>query len=134
LLLDWLPHTRLPTLVCGDFNAFPSSVSIQKMKLVFASAFEHVHGREPEYTAPTPLPRSLRFMAQTARFFWRQFSLRLLFSKGKGTLDYIFYNSGLTALDADLALNQPASQNKRLFPSDHFGLWAAIDFSERGQY
>lgn len=129
LLLDWLPNKQLPTVVCGDFNAAPGTVSIRRMKAEFSSAYETMHGNEPRYTAPTPLPRSLRSVLRTARFFWRQFSFQRVFTHWRGTLDYIFYNHGLTVLEADLALNQSSPYNRWLYPSDHFGLWAVLDFA-----
>ena len=44
-----------------------------------------------------------------------------------GTLDYIFINRGLRAIDCQVVLNQPASHDPRLYPSDHFGLCADLE-------
>src|SRR5439155_1765390 len=42
-------------IACGDFNATPGSGAITLMRQTFASAHQARHGREPDFTCPTPL-------------------------------------------------------------------------------
>jgi endonuclease/exonuclease/phosphatase family metal-dependent hydrolase len=132
ILLNWLEAMPgNPYLVaCGDFNGTPDSRAIRRMRERFQSAYMTVHGREPEYTTPTPLPRSFFSMLRTAIGFskyllTKDFSLRWF-----GTLDYIFVDPGLNVRDSQVVLNQPDPNEPRIYPSDHFGIYAEIGIPE----
>jgi endonuclease/exonuclease/phosphatase family metal-dependent hydrolase len=127
LLLDWMDTqpAAMPVIVCGDFNSLPGTPVIKFMRQYFDSAHVAVHGEEPAYTCPTPLPPStktkLRIAAQALLGHrpppdatWR------------GTLDYIFVDPRLETQACDLVLNCPAKHNAAIYPSDHFGLFAQI--------
>jgi len=111
-LLAWLDrHESLPTVVLGDFNAYagdPSERTLEVMKSRFRSAYETVHGREPEQTWPTPV--------------------NTYDNSPPGTLDYIFVSSVFTVKDAGLAFDTPSSDGPDLFPSDHIGLFADLEW------
>ncbi len=58
-LLAWMAEQTAdgyPILV-GDMNAVPGSPPIEALQGALRSAYEAVHGREPDYTDPTPLVR-----------------------------------------------------------------------------
>ena len=76
-------------IACGDFNATPGSPAIALMRRTFASAHEARHGREPEYTCPTPLVSGGRVRRAVTRGLLRLFSNRPG-EPWRGTLDYIF--------------------------------------------
>jgi endonuclease/exonuclease/phosphatase family metal-dependent hydrolase len=59
-LQNWLSgfSGNPPGIVCGDFNGTPETHAIQLMRQRFLSAYAAIHGKEPDYTCPTPLPRS----------------------------------------------------------------------------
>jgi len=107
-LLSWLDRDsrRLPTVVAGDFNSYPHEKAVALMKSRFRSAFEVVHGREPEKTWPTPV---------------NEFDL-----SPSGTLDYVYVTDEFRVLDAGLAFDVPSAETETLFPSDHFGLFARL--------
>lgn len=129
LLIDWLnnvPGEPL-TVVCGDFNGTPETKSIQFMREHFISAYAAIHGREPEYTCPTPLPRSPWSQLRTLLGFFVFIRPKHLNLKWRGTLDYIFVDPRVKILDSRLVLNQPDPDNPKLYPSDHFGLYAEIE-------
>lgn len=130
-LLGWLDSfaTHLPIIVCGDFNSLPESPSILKMRQAFVSAYAARHGREPEYTTPTPLPRSKWKLLQTLLRFIKYIRLKDVELDWQGTLDYIFVNELIHVRDCQLVLDQPAPENPRLYPSDHFGLMAVLDIN-----
>jgi len=130
LLLDWMDTQPAvyPVVVCGDFNGTPETPSIKFMRQYFDSAHVAIHGKEPEYTCPTPLPSStkkkLRAAAQkllgqrpTTESTWR------------GTLDYIFVDPRMQTQACDVVLDQPSKLNAEIYPSDHFGLYAKINVS-----
>lgn len=128
-LLDWLDSIakHLPIIVCGDFNSTPESPSISKMRQAFVSAHAVKHGGEPKYTTPTPLPRSTWKLLQILLRFRKYIRLKDIELDWQGTLDYIFVNDLIQVRDCQVVLNQPAPENSRLYPSDHFGLMAVLD-------
>jgi len=108
-LIRWLDRDRrkIPTIVAGDFNSYPNEKAVVLMKSRFRSAFEVVHGGEPERTWPTPV---------------NDFD-----PSPPGTLDYIYVSTETRITDAGLAFNTPASGATNLYPSDHFGVFACLE-------
>ncbi len=108
-LLAWLDrHGPLPTVVLGDFNAYEHEKTVQIMKSRYRSAHEVVHGREPEKTWPTPV--------------------NTYDNSPPGTLDYIYVSPEFKVTDAGLAFHTPSTDNPDLFPSDHLGLFATLEW------
>ncbi len=109
-LFTWLDRdTRgLPTVIAGDFNAYadPPEPAVGLMKSRFRSAYETVHGSEPEKTWTTPV--------------------NIYDDSPHGTLDYIFVSPEFTIDDAGLAFDQPDPHDPNMFPSDHIGLFATL--------
>ncbi|GET37249.1 endonuclease/exonuclease/phosphatase family protein [Microseira wollei] len=60
LLLDWLGKLPpdMPIVAVGDFNGMPETPAIALMQERFTSAYAAYHGREPDYTCPTPLKKA----------------------------------------------------------------------------
>ena len=107
-ILRWLDqHEALPTVVSGDFNSYTGERVIDVMKSRFRSAYETVHGHEPEKTWPTPVNTYDKAPA--------------------GTLDYIYVSPEFKVVEAGLAFDQPAADNADLYPSDHLGLYAVLE-------
>lgn len=128
LLLDWMDTqpAEKPVVVCGDFNGMPGTPAIQFMRQYFDSAHVAIHGEEPAYTCPTPLPPSMKTKLCVAA----QVMLGHrppLDAAWRGTLDYIFVDPRLQTQSCELVLNHPAKHNASIYPSDHFGLFAQIN-------
>jgi endonuclease/exonuclease/phosphatase family metal-dependent hydrolase len=108
-LLAWLDRQeKLPTVLSGDFNSYEGEETVALMKKRFRSAHEAVHGREPEKTWPTPVNN------------WD--------NSPAGTLDYIYVSPEFRITDAGLAFHTPSRDNPDLFPSDHLGLFAVLEW------
>ena len=107
-LLAWLDRDirDLPTVVLGDFNSYVHEPAVAFMKSRFRSAYETVHGKEPEWTWTTPVNK------------WD--------ASPQGTLDYIYVSPHFEVLDAALAFNRPSPDDPELYPSDHLGVWARL--------
>jgi endonuclease/exonuclease/phosphatase family metal-dependent hydrolase len=106
-LLGWLDRQQpLPLVVLGDFNAYAGEPTVTLMKSRFRSAYEAVHGAEPDQTWPTPV--------------------NTYDNSPPGTLDYIYVSEDFRVVDAGLAFDVPAPYNPNLFPSDHLGLFAEV--------
>jgi endonuclease/exonuclease/phosphatase family metal-dependent hydrolase len=128
-LLGWLEPLRssLPVIVCGDYNAGPQDAALQKMREKYRSAFADRHGREPEYTYPTPLPRSKLALLRTLVEYWRDLRPSALRVDLHATLDFIFVNERVSVQDCRLFLDRPAPGAPKLYASDHFGLLAVVE-------
>jgi endonuclease/exonuclease/phosphatase family metal-dependent hydrolase len=127
-LLTWLqvlpPETAV--IVCGDFNGTPDSEAIVLMRQHYASAYAVRHGREPEFTCPTPLSRPKGKLRDVALFLLN-LAVNGTLQPWRGTLDYIFVNDQVRVLSCDVVLNCPAPHDPTLYPSDHFGLMATLE-------
>lgn len=118
-LLDWISSQQeRPTVLVGDFNALPTGETIAAIKGQFASAYEAVHGAEPETTQPTPLVYSLDAP--------KAFGVPELPPDRKHTVDYIFVSGDLTVVDARVVFDKPDRRDATLYPSDHYGLVATV--------
>jgi endonuclease/exonuclease/phosphatase family metal-dependent hydrolase len=128
-LLGWLQNLpgEPPCVVCGDFNGTPETQAIQRLGQQLRSAHLAVHGAEPEYTCPTPLPRSPWAVTRTLLGFFLLIRPQHLDLRWRGVLDYIFVDPRLRVVDCQVVLDRPAPDNPRIYPSDHFGLCAEIE-------
>ncbi len=94
------------TCIVGDFNAYAGEPTLDLMKADFVSAYESVHGHEPEKTWPTPV--------------------NTYDPSPHGCLDYVFVKDAAVT-DASLAFDTPSKMDKDLFPSDHIGVIALLE-------
>ena len=127
MLLDWLDtqQAEIPVIVTGDFNGLPDSSSIGLMRKYFDSAHRAVHGEEPEFTCPTPLPHSKKLVIRNI-INWKLGKRPKPDPQWRGTLDYIFVDPRLHTEECRVVLNFPAENSENIYPSDHFGLFATI--------
>jgi endonuclease/exonuclease/phosphatase family metal-dependent hydrolase len=115
-------------IVCGDFNSLPGSRAIALMRRTFVSAHEARHGREPDYTCPTPLVGGPSLRSAITRGALRLFTNRPGES-WRGTLDYLFVSPDIRVLDCGVFLDRPAADDPGLYASDHLGLVATLEVS-----
>ena len=111
-LVAWLAERPAPggTIVVGDFNAEPVEATYQVMvDAGFRSAYQSVHGTEPEVTWPSGIQAP-----------------GMDVDGDPGCLDYIWLNGELHAETSRLAWDRPAVGDPTLYPSDHVGLVARI--------
>lgn len=129
-LLSWLSELplELPVIICGDFNATPEQASFQPMYQHYRSAHRVHHGREPEYTAPTPLVHPQPFLKRLAMKVLSMSANRTT-APWRGTLDYIFVSWDVRVVDCRVALHQPSPHDPTLYASDHFGLLADLELA-----
>jgi len=128
LLIDWLGEMpiEMPIVAVGDFNGTPDTPAIALLREKFTSAYAAHHGQEPDYTCPTPLVNLYPW--KSLRHLWRNLIFNRTLTPWRGTLDYIFLNQNLSVQDCRLILNQPSPSNPYLYPSDHFGMVADVQF------
>jgi endonuclease/exonuclease/phosphatase family metal-dependent hydrolase len=131
LLADWLGvlPAEIPQIIVGDFNATPDTAEIGFLANKFNSAYAKQHGREPEYTCPTPLMLASKRIRHELGLRAFEFLVNRKFNPWQGTLDYIFLSQQLQVLDCQLILTEPSESNKLIYPSDHFGLVADLQFN-----
>jgi len=103
----------VPKVLVGDFNSPPGTRPIRIISERLASSFAVFHGAEPDATIPTPLIPPDEWPADWPRGV---------------TVDYIFVSPSLRVTDARLVFDQPDASDPALYPSDHYGLAATIEF------
>ena len=113
-------------IVCGDFNATPNGRSIALMRRAFVSAHQARHGREPDFTCPTPLISGGRVRRAITSGLCRSFSI-LPGDIWRGTVDYIFVSPGIGVVECSVILDRPSPRDPTLYASDHFGLAATLE-------
>jgi len=109
-IIGWLDRDErgLPTVVLGDFNSYVEEPAVAYMKARFRSAYETIHGQEPDWTWTTPVNK------------WD--------NAPHGTLDYIYVSEHFEVVEAALAFDQPSAEDAELYPSDHIGVWARLRY------
>lgn len=128
-LIRWLMpfSSDFPVVICGDFNGTPETTALAVMRQHYRSAYAAIHGREPDYTCPTPLPRSTWSTLRTLLGFFLLLRPQQLRLQWRGTLDYIFVNQLIHLNDCRVVLDQPSPRDARIYPSDHYGLFANLN-------
>ena len=111
-LLEWM-RTRDEadfSVVCGDFNAAPDQPSIGLM-------LGALQLTQTQPTAFTPLqePDGKPTHAEWGRF--------------DRCIDYIWVTPAIKIQASGLCFNKPAPDNPTLWPSDHVGVWADLEFT-----
>ena len=111
-LLPWIARRSrgVPQVLVGDFNAFPMTKVIKRVKERFSSAYELVHRDEPPDTLWTPL--------RTAEVGWRP-SIGMV-------VDYIFVSCSVQVTGAWTAFDRSHPEDPTLSASDHYGLAATV--------
>ncbi len=105
-ILNWMDAQGKRFILVGDMNARPDSETVKLAKNSLHSAYETIHGTEPEVTFPTPLRADENLTPRA--------------------IDYIFYDEQFTVNDCHLIGTTPAANDETLYCSDHFGLFAEI--------
>ena len=111
-LLEWV-GTRDDadfSVVCGDFNATPDQPSVRLMLGVFRST-------QTQTTAFTPLQEP---GGKPTHPEWERFDR---------CIDYIWVSQATKIQATGLCFNKPAPDNPTLWPSDHVGVWADLEFA-----
>jgi len=103
----------VPKVLVGDFNSPPGTRPVRIIEERLGSAYSVLHGQEPSATIPTPLIPQEEWPPD-----W---------PKGV-TVDYIFVSPSIRVLDARLVFVEPDPSDPALYPSDHYGLAATIEF------
>jgi endonuclease/exonuclease/phosphatase family metal-dependent hydrolase len=130
LLADWLGvlPAEIPQIIVGDFNATPDTAEIGFLASKFTSAYAKYHGHEPEYTCPTLLLLASKRIRHELGLRAFEFLVNRKFNPWQGTLDYVFLSEQLQVVDCQLILTEPSESNELIYPSDHFGLVADLQF------
>ena len=110
-LLQWIGSRDdvEPRIVCGDFNATLDMPSATLMASVF-------HPTQTEPTAFTPLSDE---GGTTSHPYWERFDR---------CIDYIWIAGPLRVVAGGLCFNSPSAEDPTLWPSDHLGVWADLEF------
>lgn len=106
-ILRWLDESEC-AIVVGDLNDVPSSPPVRSLQGEMRSAYAEACGAEPAWTWPTPLvPWHGTFSA---------------------VLDYVFVRGPVKVAAARIAFDRPSEADDTLWPSDHLGLMAELQW------
>lgn len=112
-LLEWVGKREDAdfSVVCGDFNAAPDQPSIRLMLTSFQPT-------QTEPTAFTPLqePGSTPTHPEWPRF--------------DRCIDYVWVSEATKIQASGLCFDKPAPDSPILWPSDHVGVWADLEFAQ----
>lgn len=112
-LIEWLAGIRGPLAVVGDFNAEPVEPTYRAMlDAGFRSAFAEANGAEPAVTWPSGIQAP-----------------GMDVDGDPGCLDYIWLRGSISARTARLVFDRPAVDDPTLYPSDHIGIVATVEFA-----
>ena len=122
-LLKWIDGRDQPdsVLICGDFNAIPGMQSIQLMQ-------EKFQATQLLPTFPTALRQKDWGSENTEEHGASSPQFRPLIA----CLDYIWYQPTLRLVAGGLCFDKPSSRDNSLWPSDHIGIWADVEFQSEG--
>lgn len=111
-LLEWIESRddADAQIVCGDFNAGPDQPSAALMAQTFRPT-------QTEATAFTPLADAEGTVSHP---YWGRFDR---------SIDYIWLRGPLECLDSAVAFDKPHPSDPTLWPSDHAGLWADLQWT-----
>jgi endonuclease/exonuclease/phosphatase family metal-dependent hydrolase len=111
-LLTWVKERKDVEyrIVCGDCNATPEMESMTLMA-------EEFRPTQSKPTAFTPL-RDLD--GEPTHPDWQRFDR---------CIDFIWISESLNIRASGLCFNRPAENDPTLWPSDHVGVWADLDFA-----
>jgi endonuclease/exonuclease/phosphatase family metal-dependent hydrolase len=110
-LLEWIESRddADAQIVCGDFNAAPDKPAARLM----ATAFQPT---QHAATAFTPLADEA---GEIAHPYWRRLDR---------SIDYIWLKGAISAAASGLCFDTPDAEDETLWPSDHLGVWADLDW------
>src|SRR5262245_45463208 len=110
-LLEWIRFRGDAdhAIVCGDFNAAPDQASTRLMA-------RELRPTQTEPTAFTPLREP---GGEPTHPDWPRFDR---------CIDYIWVSPSIEVKASGLCFNKPSADNPDLWPSDHVGVWADLEF------
>ena len=111
-LLEWVRSRNDAgfSVVCGDFNAPPDQPSI---RLMLDASFRPTQ-TQPTAFSPLEEPGGMPTHPEWPRF--------------DRCIDFIWVSQAINIRDSGLCFNKPAPDNPTLWPSDHVGVWADLEF------
>lgn len=111
-LLDWIESRdgADAQIVCGDFNAAPDKPAAQQMAEYFTAT-------QSAPTAFTPLADA---HGDVTHPYWERMDR---------CIDYIWLRGPLTAVGGGVCFDTPAPDDATLWPSDHAGVWADLNWT-----
>jgi len=110
-LLEWIRFWGAAdhTIVCGDLNAAPDQLSIMQMVADF----------RPTQTQPTAFTPLREPGGEPTHPEWPRFDR---------CIDYIWVSPSIEIKNSGLCFDKPSRDNPDLWPSDHVGVWADLEF------
>ena len=103
------PDIFAAQIVCGDFNAAPDKPAAQLMATEF----------RPTQHAATAFTALADEAGEIAHPYWQRLDR---------SIDYIWLRGAITATASGLCFDTHDPEDETLWPSDHLGVWADLDW------
>lgn len=125
-LVSWAKSDR-PVVVCGDMNATPNTKAMHYFnKRGYRSAHKLAVGKEPNWTCANPVDHPERTLRDRIVLHIYNIVKNRRFGIWRGVLDYVLVTDQFKPVAAGVFGDKPSEENKRIFPSDHRGVYADL--------
>jgi endonuclease/exonuclease/phosphatase family metal-dependent hydrolase len=125
-ILSWAKSNR-EVVICGDMNATPKT---RVMRYFYKKGFRSGHklalGHEPDWTCANPVGGPERTLRDRIVLHLYNLARKGKLGIWRDVLDYVLVTQKFKVLDAGIFGQNPSKQSKRIFPSDHRGVYVDI--------
>jgi endonuclease/exonuclease/phosphatase family metal-dependent hydrolase len=125
-ILSWAKSDN-EVVICGDMNATPRTRAMRYFyKKGYRSSHKLAIGHEPDWTCANPVGGPERTVRDRIALYFYNFLKRGRIGIWRGVLDYVLVTQKFKVIEAGIFGATPSKQNKRIYPSDHRGVYADL--------
>lgn len=125
-ILSWAKSDR-EVVICGDMNAVPRTRAMRYFyKRGYHSSHRLFHGHEPAWTCANPVGYPERKVGEKIALVMYNLYKHRRIGIWRDVLDYVLITTKFKVMGAGIFGEMSSATNKRIFPSDHRGVYADL--------